>query len=111
MSTDPTTSGAAAPAAPSTTPEIERRLSRLRWWNIIVGLILAVQAAAIAFLTNDFSLPVNATFMTGEPGTPSSLHHLFDVPIGWGVFVFLAISAGALLIIASPPVSLFAIED
>jgi len=33
---------------------IERRLSRLRIWNIAVGLILAVQAIMIALLTNSF---------------------------------------------------------
>ena len=85
-------------------PTTERQLNRLRGWNVGVGLILAAQALLIAVLTNDFSLPVTATFMSGPPGSPSRLHHLFDVPIGWGVFVFLAISAGALLIIASPPV-------
>ena len=80
------------------------RLRRLRRWNVVVGLILAVQAAAIALLTNDFSLPVTATFMTGPPGTPAELDTLFDVPLGWGVFAFLAISAAALLVIASPGV-------
>lgn len=74
----------------------------LRWWNIAVGLALALQAAMIAALTNDFSLPVTATFMEGPPGTASNLRHLFDIPTGWGVFAFLAISAGALLTIASP---------
>jgi hypothetical protein len=83
---------------------VEARLSRLRWWNIVVGLTLAVQAVAIAFLTNDFSLPVTSTYMAGPPGTPPKLTTLFDVPLGWGVFAFLAISAGALLIIASPGV-------
>ncbi|MBE3075051.1 MAG: heliorhodopsin HeR [Actinobacteria bacterium] len=83
---------------------IERRLDRLRSWNVGVGLVLAVQAVLIAVLTNDFSLPVTSTFMTGPPGTAPALHHLFDIPTGWGVFAFLAISAGALLIIASPPV-------
>jgi len=81
---------------------IERRLGRLRIWNIAVGLILAVQAIMIAVLTNSFSLPVTATFMSGPPGTAPKLHHLFDISTGWGVFAFLAISAGALLIIASP---------
>jgi len=85
-------------------PSTERQLNRLRIWNIAVGLILAVQAVLIAVLTNGFSLPVTATFMNGPPGTTPQLQHLFDVPIGWGVFAFLAISAGALLIIASPPV-------
>jgi hypothetical protein len=84
--------------------EIERRLSRLRIWNIAVGLILAAQAIAIAVLTNNFSLPVTATFMDGPPGTKPKLRHLFNIATGWGVFAFLAISAGALLIIASPGV-------
>jgi hypothetical protein len=81
---------------------IEKRLGRLRIWNIAVGLILAVQAIMIAILTNGFSLPVTATFMSGPPGTAPKLYHWFDIPTGWGVFAFLAISAGALLIIASP---------
>ncbi len=80
----------------------ERRLSRLRIWNIVVGLVLAVQAVIIAVLTNNFALPVTATFMNGPPGTAPELRHLFDIATGWGVFTFLAISAAALLIIASP---------
>jgi len=82
----------------------ERKLSRLRIWNVAVGLILAVQAAMIAILTNSFSLPVTATFMNGPPGTAPELHHLFNISTGWGVFAFLAISAASLLLIASPPV-------
>jgi len=42
--------------------------------------------------------------MSGPPGTAPALHHLFNIATGWGVFTFLAISAAALLIIASPPV-------
>jgi hypothetical protein len=82
----------------------DRRLGRLRWWNLIVGLILALQALAIALLTNGFTLPVTATFMTGPPGSEVSLHTLFDFPLGWGVFAFMAISAAALFIIAMPGV-------
>jgi hypothetical protein len=80
----------------------EKRFTNLRTWNIVVGLILAVQAVLMAILTNDFKLPVTATFMSGPPGTAPELHHLFDIATGWGVFAFLAISAAALLIIASP---------
>jgi len=87
-----------------TDQSIERRLGRLRIWNIVVGLILAVQAALMAVLTNNFSLPVTATFMSGPPGTTPELYHLFNIETGWGVFVFLAISAVALLLIASPMV-------
>jgi hypothetical protein len=42
--------------------------------------------------------------MEGPPGTLPKLHLLFSISTGWGVFTFLAISALALLIIASPPV-------
>jgi hypothetical protein len=82
----------------------EQRFRQLRTWNIVVGLILAVQAVMIAVLTNDFSLPVIGTFMEGPPGTAPGMQELFSISTGWGVFAFLAISAGALLIIASPPV-------
>lgn len=81
---------------------VEKQLGKLRIWNIVVGLILAVQAVLMAVLTNDFSLPVTATFMSGPPGTTPELHHLFNMSTGWGVFIFLAISALALLLIASP---------
>jgi hypothetical protein len=80
------------------------RLDRLRWWNVSVGLILAAQAVVIGALTNGFTLPVTSTFMTGPPGSASHLHRVFDLPVGWGVFAFLAISAASLLIIASPVV-------
>jgi hypothetical protein len=80
----------------------ERKLNNLRIWNIVVGLILAVQAVVMAVLTNKFSLPVTATFMEGAPGSPATLHHIWDIQTGWGVFAFMAISALALLTIASP---------
>lgn len=83
---------------------IEKKLNRLRVWNIGVGLVLAIQAVMIALLTNNFALPVTATFMSGPPGTDPELYQWFNISTGWGVFAFLAISALALLIIASPPV-------
>jgi hypothetical protein len=83
---------------------IEKKLKNLRIWNISVGLVLAVQAVMIALLTNNFSLPVTATFMSGPPGTSPELYEWFTIPTGWGVFVFLLISALALLTIASPMV-------
>ena len=86
----------------ATEQSTEQKLGRLRTWNIVVGLILAVQAVVMAILTNDFSLPVTATFMEGAPGSVSTLHHVGDIQTGWGVFTFMAISALALLIIGSP---------
>jgi hypothetical protein len=82
----------------------EGRLRRLRLWNLVVGLILAAQAVVIAVMANGFKLPIVATFMDGPPGTKPTLTKLGSLPLAWGVFAFMAISAAALLIIASPGV-------
>jgi len=81
---------------------VESKLKSLRIWNLVVGLILGAQAVVVALMTNDFSLPVTSTFMSGPPGTAPELQTLFSIPTGWGVFAFLAISALSLLLIASP---------
>ena len=104
MSSTPATVCNPAPRVREVTPDLERRLSRLRIWNIGVGIVLALEAVAIALLTNDFSLPVTANWMSGPPGTAPQLTELFSVPLGWGVFAFVAISALALFTIASPGV-------
>ena len=80
----------------------EGKFTNLRTWNIVVGLVLAVQAVLMAVLTNNFSLPVTATFMQGPPGSPAALSNIWEIQTGWGVFTFMAISALALLLIASP---------
>ena len=100
MSTEP----AAASVPQDASPDVQRRLSRLRVWNVGVGIVLALEAVAIAVLTNDFSLPVTANYMSGPPGTPPELTTLFDLPLGWGIFAFVAISALALFTIAAPGV-------
>ena len=56
----------------------EQKLGKLRIWNIVVGLILAVQAVLMAVLTNNFSLPVTATFMEGPPGSPATSTHYLE---------------------------------
>jgi hypothetical protein len=78
------------------------RYRRLRWYNLIMGLLHAAQGAAVVILSNDFSLPVTATFMEGPPGTPASMRELFTLPLGPAVAAFLFLSAAAHLIIASP---------
>jgi hypothetical protein len=87
-----------------TEEQLAPRFRNLRIWNIGVGLVLAVQAIFVAILSNDFALPVVATWPAGPPGTEPSVTKIGEIPLGWGVFAFLAISALALLIIASPGV-------
>jgi hypothetical protein len=84
--------------------DFDTRVRKLRWWNVGVGLVLAAQAVVIAVLANGFSLPVFGNFMQGPPGTDPTRTLIGDFPLAWGVFAFMALSALALLIIASPGV-------
>ncbi len=79
-------------------------LGRLRAYNLVMGLLHAAQGAAVLILSNDFALPVTATFMEGPPGTPLQLTELFSIAIGPAVAAFLFMSAVAHLVIASPGV-------
>jgi hypothetical protein len=77
--------------------------SRLRIYNVVMGLLHAAQGAAVLLLATDFTLPVIATYMTGPPGLePTAVEPLFDLSLAWGVAVFLFLSAVAHFLIASP---------
>ena len=82
----------------------DSRFKRLRWYNVVMGLIHAAQGGVILLLSNDFSLPVTATFMEGPPGTAGVLRELFALPLGPAVASFLLLSAAAHVIIAAPGV-------
>jgi len=80
-------------------------LQRLRWFNLVVGLVHVAQAAIILALATDFTLPVTATFMEGPPGSEApSPTRLFEVSIAWGVAVFLLLAAVDHLLMAAPGV-------
>jgi len=80
------------------------RYRRLRWYNAIVGLVHAAQGVAILALSNDFALPVTATFMEGPPGTQPALVELFAIPFGPAVAAFVFLSAAAHWILVLPGV-------
>lgn len=76
---------------------------RLRAFNLVMGLVHAVQGVAVLALSTDFSLPVTGTFMQGPPGSePPALTEIFELPIGPAVAAFLFISAVAHFLIAAP---------
>lgn len=78
---------------------------RLRWYNLGMGLLHLVQGVVILALSNDFSLPVHATFLNAPPGDePPVLDELFDVRIGPAVAAFVFISAAAHLTLVLPGV-------
>jgi hypothetical protein len=77
----------------------------LRLYNGFMAALHAAQGALILALSNDFSLPVHATFLQGPPGEgPPEIDHLFDAPIGPLVAAFVFISAIAHLTLVLPGV-------
>ncbi len=80
------------------------RTRNLRIWNFVVGLVLAIEALLIGLLTNNFALPVTATYMSGPPGTKAQSVHLLQLSLGWGVFSFVLISSIALFAVTLPRV-------
>ncbi len=75
----------------------------LRKINIFAGVLHLSQMAAVLALSNDFALPVTATYMAGPPGTTFAAPIvLFNTPIGLTVAIFLGLSALAHFIVASP---------
>lgn len=82
-----------------------RRFRRLRWYNLGMGVLHLGQGLAILALSNDFSLPVHATFMEGPPGSePAEIDQLFDLRIGPAVAAFVFISAAAHVLLVLPGV-------
>ena len=85
--------------------QTSRKFRRLRHYNLAMALLHGLQGVALLALSNDFSLPVTATFMEGPPGSgapaPSTL---FDIPIGRAVAAFVLISAAAHAFLVLPGV-------
>jgi hypothetical protein len=96
---------ATQPAAAAPTdlgPHPDQTISRLRWFNLAMGMLHLVQGLAIVALSNDFRAPVTGSFPDGPPGSPSELVELFSIPFGWSVAGFLFLSAAAHFVIAGP---------
>jgi hypothetical protein len=83
---------------------VAQRLSRLRWYNVLMGGFHAAQGVAILCLANGFSLPVRTRLLAGPPGGPEqrTVRTLFTIRIAWGVAAFVFLSALAHWLIASP---------
>ena len=75
----------------------------LRKTNVLAGILHLGQMIAVLALSNDFALPITATYMSGPPGSSFSAPVvLFSTPVGLTVAIFLGLSALAHFIVASP---------
>ncbi len=74
----------------------------LRKWNLTAGFFHLVLMLIILFLSNDFSLPITASYLSGPPGTTfTNPVTLFSVPIGITVALFLGLSSVFHFIVSS----------
>lgn len=77
----------------------QRSLRRL---NFVASGFHTVLALVVLYFSNDFSLPVTASYMSGPPGSSfTEPITLLNVPVGFAVALFLALSAAFHLIVAS----------
>ncbi|CAN5822309.1 heliorhodopsin HeR [soil metagenome] len=79
--------------------------AQLRIYNLVIGLVHLAQTIAMVALTNDFSLPVTRTFLSGPPGTAPSQEPWFEVTLGYAVAAFLFLAAIDHLLMAAPGVN------
>jgi hypothetical protein len=86
----------------STVIVTDATFKRLRTYNVVMGLLHAVQGVLILALATDFTLPVTATYMEGPPGSPAAEPTtLFQLSLAWGVAAFFFLSAFFHLLIAT----------
>ena len=82
---------------------MENSLNGIRRFNVIAGFLHLVSMVGVLALSNSFSLPLNATYMSGPPGTTFEAPvTIINTPIGLVVALFLGISAAFHFIVASP---------
>lgn len=92
----------------TTAPDRATRYRRLRTYNLFNGVAHLVQVGAILALTNDFALPLTASFLSNDPVAAASrgefapLEVVGTVRIGLWVAVFLAFAAADHLLTALP---------
>lgn len=83
----------------------DSQIKPLRKWNISAGLLHLASLTAVIALSNSFSLPVTATYMTGPPGsTFTNPILLFSNNVSYTIALFLGLSAFFHFLVASKTV-------
>jgi hypothetical protein len=83
------------------------RYRRLRWVNLAVGVVMAVQAGYMLAASNRLALPVTAGFLGADPVTvpdPVPPETVASIRIGPAVALFLLLAAADHLLVATPRV-------
>jgi hypothetical protein len=79
-----------------------QKATRLKTFNLVAGVFHLLQMFLVLLLSNDFSIPVTASYLAGPPGTLlGDPVVLFNTPVGLTVALFLGLSALAHFIVAT----------
>lgn len=80
----------------------DSQIKPLRNWNIAAGFLHLISLFAVVLLSNNFSLPVTATYMTGPPGsTFTNPILLFSNNVSYTIALFFGLSAFFHFLVAS----------
>src|SRR5512146_2332797 len=96
-----------SPVVDEVPAETTRRYRRLRALNVVVGVLLAAEAAFMLLASNNLALPVTASYLRNDPVAvtgPTMPQVVFSLRIGPAVAVFLALAAIDHLLVGSPGV-------
>jgi len=80
----------------------DAKIKSLKKWNISAGILHLASMVAVLALSNSFSLPVTATYMTGPPGSSfTNPIVLFNNNVSYTIAMFLGLSAFFHFLVAS----------
>jgi len=80
----------------------DQEIKPLRKWNLYAGFLHLASLIVVLVLSNDFSLPVTATYMTGPPGSVfTNPILLFSNNVSYTIALFLGLSAFFHFLVAS----------
>jgi len=83
------------------------KFKSLKLYNIIMGLFHLIQGILILILSNDFTLPINTSYLTFNETTYTLepvLEHFKDIRLGYAIAIFLFLSSLAHFILSLPKV-------
>lgn len=80
----------------------DKEIAQIRKWNIVAGCLHLASLLLILALSNNFSLPVTATYMTGPPGSSfTNPILLFQNNVSHAIALFFGLSALFHFLVAS----------
>lgn len=81
------------------------KYKNLRLYNIVMGFFHFVQGILMVVLSNDFTLPINTSYLKFDVTTLSlqpTVNNIYDLKVGYAIAAFLFLSALAHFIISLP---------